>query len=204
MSRKLGDPIAHSATKKTLENTKRKLRHSVTRKKQLTEMIGSVKKKTCADQHVIMALQDKHVHRQKSQEELHEQILRDQEGRRRASLAASEQVNVLKKRVRTLEKRVAREKATCDQLARKAKTTPTIFKMMHGKAYSVHARKLARSMVLAGCARAKVGSLLQNIGNVLGIKLDHQMSSRTVSRTMLEGYVGAKAQLGYEISQSKG
>jgi len=86
----------------------------------------------------------------------------------------------------------------------KAKAIPVMFKLLHGCTYLPEARKLSRQLVLSGCARSKVGPLIKCIGNLIGAKMKRAMGARTVSRTMMEGYVVAKGQMGYEISRAKG
>ncbi|KAF8064378.1 hypothetical protein FPV67DRAFT_1419974, partial [Lyophyllum atratum] len=88
-------------------------------------------------------------------------------------------------------------------MRRTAKRVPT-FKTTHHQAYSTEIRKLARLMVVGGCARGKVGALLCEIGNVFGVHVKKAMSRRTVSRTMLEGLIASKTQIAYEVSLSQG
>ncbi|KAJ7248128.1 hypothetical protein B0H12DRAFT_1000452, partial [Mycena haematopus] len=70
--------------------------------------------------------------------------------------------------------------------------------------YTVEARKLARIMADSGCARSKVGPLMEHIGGVFGIQINRAMSRRTVGRAIEEGGVASKMQVAYELSQSKG
>ncbi|KAJ7854879.1 hypothetical protein B0H13DRAFT_1642168, partial [Mycena leptocephala] len=71
-------------------------------------------------------------------------------------------------------------------------------------AYTIQARKLARMMVDAGCARGKVGSLMQRVGDIFGVHIDRKMDRRTVSRAIGEGGVAAKMQVTYELGLNKG
>ena len=86
----------------------------------------------------------------------------------------------------------------------KAKAMPVMFKLMHGCMYFPEAWKLSRMLVLSGCAHSKVGLVIECIGNLTGAKIKQSMDAQTVGRTMMEGYVAAKGQLGYEISHAKG
>ncbi|KAF8205788.1 hypothetical protein K438DRAFT_1579294 [Mycena galopus ATCC 62051] len=70
--------------------------------------------------------------------------------------------------------------------------------------YTFQARKLARMMVDAGCARGKVGPLMERVAGVFGIHINRTMSRRTVSRAIEEGGIAAKMQIAYEIGLSKG
>ncbi|KAJ6465190.1 hypothetical protein C8R47DRAFT_1235882, partial [Mycena vitilis] len=68
--------------------------------------------------------------------------------------------------------------------------------------YTAHARHMARAMVDAGCARAKVGPLMTEISAIFGVKINgaRKMSRRTVSRAVLEGGIAARMQQVYELS----
>ncbi|KAJ6486259.1 hypothetical protein C8R47DRAFT_956996, partial [Mycena vitilis] len=70
--------------------------------------------------------------------------------------------------------------------------------------YTMEARKLARIMVDSGCARGKVGPLMQKIGDIFGVHIDQEISRRTVGRAIEEGGVAAKMQVVYELSKSEG
>jgi hypothetical protein len=59
-------------------------------------------------------------------------------------------------------------------------------------------------MVDAGCARGKVGSLMQRVGDIFGVHIDRKMDRRTVSRAIGEGGVAAKMQVTYELGLNKG
>ncbi|KAJ6542533.1 hypothetical protein DFH09DRAFT_855131, partial [Mycena vulgaris] len=68
--------------------------------------------------------------------------------------------------------------------------------------YTAHAQQMARVMVDAGCARAKVGPLMTKIGSIFGVKISNSrvMSRRTVGRAILEGGIAARMQLTHELS----
>lgn len=46
-------------------------------------------------------------------------------------------------------------------------------------------------MLLVGTAETKVGEVLKEIGNAIGIQVDQTMSQRTVQRAVLEGGIAA-------------
>ncbi|KAJ6489579.1 hypothetical protein C8R47DRAFT_978003 [Mycena vitilis] len=70
--------------------------------------------------------------------------------------------------------------------------------------YTVQARRLARVMADSGCARGKVGPLMERIGQIFGIRVTGSMSRRTVGRAIEEGGVAARMQTIYELSQTPG
>ncbi|KAI5900009.1 uncharacterized protein SCHCODRAFT_02485539 [Schizophyllum commune H4-8] len=68
------------------------------------------------------------------------------------------------------------------------------------------ARAIALKLVLAGCAEHAVGGVIQELGWLVGIRRLNtipRMSARTVARSIAEGGIAAKIQLGYEIMRNK-
>ncbi|KAJ7741249.1 hypothetical protein B0H16DRAFT_1423683 [Mycena metata] len=70
--------------------------------------------------------------------------------------------------------------------------------------YTAHAWRLARIMADGGCARAKIGPMMERIAEVFGVRINRAMSRRTVGRAIEEGGVAARMQLIYELSKNKG
>ncbi|CAA7263684.1 unnamed protein product [Cyclocybe aegerita] len=85
----------------------------------------------------------------------------------------------------------------------KLKLKPSTFHMTEKGRYTARARSLARLLIWSGTAEAKVGAALQEIGQVLGVKIDKKMSQWTAHCTVLELGVAADIQLVYEILQSQ-
>ncbi|KXN84528.1 hypothetical protein AN958_12387 [Leucoagaricus sp. SymC.cos] len=83
------------------------------------------------------------------------------------------------------------QKSYCNQLMQKG-------------SYTEKTRAMARLLVKNGCARDKVGMMIQKIGQMFGVTTKNAMSRRTAGRVILEGYVASKVQLGYEIANTKG
>ncbi|KAJ7294015.1 hypothetical protein C8J57DRAFT_1013552, partial [Mycena rebaudengoi] len=83
---------------------------------------------------------------------------------------------------------------------------PHVSKLTSRGMYTIHARHMARIMVEAGCAQAKVGLLMTQIGTIFGIKIagDRAMSWWTVGRAILEGGIAARMQLTYELTLNEG
>lgn len=125
--------------------------------------------------------------------------------RRRAEIA--ERINERSKllaEVRNLRKCISRADSRRELAIKKAKAFPSIFKLFQGGFYTSISRKLACKMFLSGCPCAKVGSLIRDIAEAFGIKVNRLMSRRTVSRSVLEGYVSSKVQTGHEIGFNEG
>ena len=78
------------------------------------------------------------------------------------------------------------------------------FKLLHKGVYTKEARALARFLVQAGCSQASIGVVIEWVTHLAGAPTKRRMSSRTVSRALMEGGVAACIQLGYEITQAKG
>ncbi|KAJ7346166.1 hypothetical protein DFH08DRAFT_870662 [Mycena albidolilacea] len=59
-------------------------------------------------------------------------------------------------------------------------------------------------MADGGCARGKIGPMMEHIGAIFGVHIDRAMSRRTVGRAIKEGGVAAKMQLAFELSLNHG
>ncbi|KAJ7321677.1 hypothetical protein DFH08DRAFT_818539 [Mycena albidolilacea] len=66
------------------------------------------------------------------------------------------------------------------------------------------ARKLARIMVDAGCTHGKVGSLMEQVGDIFRVHINWSMSRCTIIQAIGEGGVTAKMQITYELGLNKG
>ena len=106
---------------------------------------------------------------------------------------------ILQKRCHLLQ---AAKAALKRRMTEKQKQRPYTFKMMKKRCYTPQVRSLARVMVAAGAAEAKVGAALVEIGRTLGVDMEKQMSRRAVGRCVLELGVAADLQLVYEILKS--
>ena len=77
------------------------------------------------------------------------------------------------------------------------------YKLMHRGKYSTGVRKLAHALAKSGCSQEQVGPMIRMVGNVMGIKVKGKLSRCTVLRTICEGGVAARIQLGHELAQAK-
>ncbi|KAJ7085172.1 hypothetical protein B0H15DRAFT_740226, partial [Mycena belliarum] len=80
---------------------------------------------------------------------------------------------------------------------------PQLRRITHRGVFTVEARKIMRLAVDAGCARGKIGPLLQRMGSIFGIRIAKSISRRTVSRVVLEGGIGSEMQIQYEASRNR-
>jgi len=109
------------------------------------------------------------------------------------------QKRICSRRCRRLQHSKRKLKQKVKQMAHKR---PERFRLMKKGKYTGEARSLARLMVAAGAAEAKVGTAIISIGNVLGVTVDRQMNKRSVQRFILEQGIAADVQLVYEIFKS--
>ncbi|KAJ7101997.1 hypothetical protein C8R44DRAFT_716352 [Mycena epipterygia] len=108
----------------------------------------------------------------------------------------------LQKRNKALQQRVKRTAGIISRsVARAQKKT---CRVTEKGIYTVHARKLARIMADSGCARDKIGPLMQEMGDIFGVHVNRLMSRRTVSRAIGEGGIAAKMQATYELTLTNG
>lgn len=69
--------------------------------------------------------------------------------------------------------------------------------------YTTGVRMLARAFTKSGCSQRLVGPMIRLAGSVMGIKVTGKLTARTVGRTIREGGVAARIQLGSELSKTK-
>ncbi|KAJ7229548.1 hypothetical protein B0H12DRAFT_1077403 [Mycena haematopus] len=110
----------------------------------------------------------------------------------------------LRKKNKALQQKVQRAAGVLSRSISRAKTKRTLCRVTQKGIYTIQARKLARLMVDAGCARGKVGTLMERVGEIFGVHINRVMSRRTVGRAILEGGVAAKMQITYELGLNQG
>lgn len=125
------------------------------------------------------------------------------EGRKK-SAASNSTVDTLRKEVKALKQRVRRSIRGLAWNVDQAKKKWSLCRLKEKGIYTAHARRLARIMADSGCARGKVGPLLERIGDIFGIRVIGSMDRRTVGRAIEEGGVAARMQAIFELSQSQG
>jgi len=202
---KVIDPLqAATKCKGMLANMQRKNRHLRKQRDKLKEINVGARNEAERQTKKVQVLEKEAGNVKKIVLDLCTQLNLEKEDHKKGLRESAEGVSKLRGEIRRLKKKVSWRTAVKDWLMAKAKATPVMFKLLHGRTYSPEARKLSRQLVLSGCARSKVGPLIKCIGNLIGAKMKRTMGARTVGHTMMEGYVAAKGQMGYEISRAKG
>jgi hypothetical protein len=120
------------------------------------------------------------------------------------SLALKETVGLLRKKNKALQQKIRRATKSLSVSIERSKSRAHFGRVTRKGIYTVQARKIARLMVDAGCARGKVGTLMERVGKIFGVQVDRSMSRRSVSRAIAEGGIAAKMQVAYEIGLNKG
>jgi len=75
--------------------------------------------------------------------------------------------------------------------------------LFHKGVYKEDTRNLIRMLVQSGCSRQHVGEIIHAVLRVAGITVKGDVSRRTISRVIQEGYYAAQVQLGYEMEKAK-
>jgi hypothetical protein len=190
--------------KKEYQNLQRKHRHGVDHRKRLQLALDSYKARD--GDNVLAADLAKHREAELQRREAAMQGAIDKVLSKGAKEAgkSTEVVAALRKKNKALQQRVQRAAGILSQSITRAKSKRTFGRVTQKGIYTIQARKLARIMVDAGCARGKVGSLMERVGDIFGVHINRSMSRRTVSRAIGEGGVAAKMQITYELGLNKG
>ena len=80
----------------------------------------------------------------------------------------------------------------------------TVHHLLHKGIYTEKTRNLIHLLVQAGCSRESVHDVIYATLKSAGIVAKGNISRRTVSRVVLEGYYAAQVQLGYEMGDTLG
>ena len=80
----------------------------------------------------------------------------------------------------------------------------TVHHLLHKSIYTEKTRNLIHLLVQAGCSRESVHDVIYATLKSAGIVAKGNISRRTVSRVVLEGYYAAQVQLGYEMGDTLG
>lgn len=113
-----------------------------------------------------------------------------------------------KKVAKILQRQCGQAKITKERAVQKAKDKmhkeSSVYRLLHKGTYSEDTRNLIRLLVQAGCSREHVSKVIHAVFKVAGISVKGDISRRTVSRVILEGYYAAQVQLGYEMEKADG
>ncbi|KAF7351568.1 hypothetical protein MSAN_01589300 [Mycena sanguinolenta] len=179
------------------EKLQRKYRHSKSRQKKLEAELSSFK---LADAD-IRRTADRSSLRVKELSTLLEKLVAENQ---KKSSASKDTIEILRRQIKALKQRVRRSIRTLSRAVDRAKKTSSFRRLTKRGIFTAQARQLARVMADSGCARGKIGPLMEQVGHIFGIKVDRTMSRRTVGRAIEEGGVAAKIQAIFELSQSQG
>ncbi|KAJ7430216.1 hypothetical protein B0H11DRAFT_1676382, partial [Mycena galericulata] len=117
---------------------------------------------------------------------------------------SKEVTDALRKKIKALKQQVQRAAQTLSRSITRAQKKGQIGRVTEKGIYTVRARKLARIMADCGCAREKIGSLMERVGEIFGVYVNRAMSRRTVGRAILEGGIAAKMQATFELGLNQG
>lgn len=178
------------------EKTQRKLRHSKTRETKLKFALGQLKVQDAERKRAA----DLAAHRTRELETNIDRLIAEGLHKSRVGKITADE---LCRRNKALQQRLKRTAGSLSRSLTRAKKSP-MRRITEKGIYTMQARKLARMMTDSGCARGKVGSLMQRLGDMFGVHISREMSRRTVGRAIEEGGVAAKMQVVYELSKNKG
>ena len=127
--------------------------------------------------------------------------------------AAKKKLNVAGEKMKEYKGQAAKFKKRCDRAAvvqanalkratDRLKKEKSIHNLLHKGVYTEKTRALIKLLVQAGCSQAYVGEVIHEVFRTAGISVRGNVSRRTVSRVILEGYVAAKIQLGFEMDKA--
>lgn len=192
-------------TRHQLAKTQRKLRHQKKANENLKEKLSVVKMKEAETQKKLAVSERLREGSQRDKLDLKVELLAVKESRRLLSIELMELRRIHREKIAAFKKRLQRADAVRKLAVQKAISKLSgKFKTMNGRTYSAESRKMLRMLVASGCPRSKAGQILSQLAAQLGVKTGKTASRRTVSRAVLEGYIAAKMQLGYEIGQTTG
>ncbi|KAJ6529037.1 hypothetical protein DFH09DRAFT_934946, partial [Mycena vulgaris] len=190
-------PPAVKDFKHEYQKLQRKFRHSKAREKKLQEDLSTLKLVDAGTKRTA------HLASQRIKE-LTSVIERFVVEGRKKSADSKGTVESLRKQIKALKQRIRRSIRSLSRTVDRAKKKWSVCRVTDKGIYTMQARKLAHIMADSGCARGKVGPLMERIGQVFGIHVTRSMSRRTVGRAIEEGGVAARMQAVYELSLSKG
>jgi chromosome segregation ATPase len=127
--------------------------------------------------------------------------------------AANKKLNVVGEKMKEYKGQAAKFKKRCDRAAAvqanalkratdRLKKESSVHHLLHKGVYTEKTRALIKLLVQAGCSREYVGEVIHEVFRTAGISVHGNISRSTVSRVILEGYVAAKIQLGFEMDNA--
>lgn len=83
------------------------------------------------------------------------------------------------------------------------KKAKSVLRLIEKGIYTPKARSLARTLVSAGCATKHIGLVIRAVCAAAGLTVKGNISSRTAARSVLEGGIAAKIQVGHDLGVAK-
>jgi len=96
-----------------------------------------------------------------------------------------------------------RQQHAVTQAREQAYKEKSVHRLLHKGVYTEETRNLIRLLVKAGCSRNYVGKVISAVLKSAGITTIGNISRRTVSRVIIEGYFAAQIQLGHEMKNAE-
>ncbi|KAF8951787.1 hypothetical protein BDZ97DRAFT_1778312 [Flammula alnicola] len=199
---------ALAETKNKLANTQRKVRRLIRKQDTLQQTVQSMKESNTMLSKKLEVAEQHRETLEKQKDRLETRLAAEIKAHHELKQQVMQERREHREEIRAFKKRHLRADQVREHAIKRARreSKPPTFKLMNKRAYSVTSRKIMRMLVASGCARSKVGHVLSGLAAELGVKMNsgRSASRRTVSRAVLEGYIAAKCQIGFEISKSQG
>ncbi|KAF8218205.1 hypothetical protein K438DRAFT_1747417 [Mycena galopus ATCC 62051] len=155
-------PVPSKDWKHEYQKLQRRFRHSTVRQKKLEEQLISIKLKDANSQRAAA--------RSSARVKELSKIIENFAAENKKSAASTATMETLRKQVKSLKQRVLRSIQSLSRHVERAKKKWGVHSITKRGVYTAQARSLARVMVDSGCARGKVGPLMQRIAVVLYMK----------------------------------
>jgi hypothetical protein len=114
--------------------------------------------------------------------------------------SSRQQVSMLKKHCNHA---VSVKQRAINSVKEKVKREMGVHSLLHKGVYTSHTRNLVQLLVKAGCSREYVSEVIHAVFKTAGISVVGEISRRSVSRIITEGFYAAQMQLGHEMTQSE-
>lgn len=101
-------------------------------------------------------------------------------------------------------KAISAKKMAVKQAREKLLQEKSTFSLLDKGVYTQETRNLVRLLVQCGCQKDYINQVIHGVLKCAGITATGHISRRSVSRILVEGYIAAKIQLGYEMQESEG
>ena len=118
-----------------------------------------------------------------------------------------EALAISQKKIRVVQMQLVRAKQSKSSALVKAqekmRKQSYTYKLLHHGEYRPSVWRLAHALAKSGCSQELVGPMIRMVGSTIGVKVKGKLSRRTVQRSIREGGVASRIQMGYELANSK-